>query len=55
MLHARLTRHKRWLARDSLTNCDDEDIDYDSMDDDIGLENDAEDTENFNEVNSVTI
>ena len=55
LLHGWLTRHKRRLARDSLSNCNDEDIDYDSMDDDIGSENDAEDTENFNEVIIVTI
>jgi hypothetical protein len=42
------------LARDSLSNCD-EDVDYDSMDEDLGLENDVEDNKDFNEIIFVTI
>ena len=46
VLHTWLTRHKRRLARDALSNCDDED----STDDDLSLENDVEDNEDFYEV-----
>ena len=46
MLRMWLTRHKRRLPRDALSNCDDEDSIYD----DFGFENDAESNEDFNEV-----
>lgn len=55
LLYMWLTRHKRRLARDSLSNCDDEDVDCDSMDEDLGLENAAEDNEDYNEVMMITI
>ncbi|XP_028408673.1 uncharacterized protein LOC114531236 isoform X2 [Dendronephthya gigantea] len=42
LLHTWLTRHKKRLARDTLSNCDD-DVDDDSMDEDLDLENDVED------------
>ena len=44
--HQQCLRRKRRLPRDALSNCDDED----SIDDDFGLENDAENNEDFNDV-----